>query len=118
MIEPADQPAKPLRPWRPMAAWTAGIVLALGLAWVVAAVVVPVWQVRAAVRRTYGVPAWNGYPQAAMEKEVRSLGSPERAAERTRWLLFWTMTTLAPCSRQRRRELLSTTRISRLGNCR
>jgi len=29
-----------------MAAWTAAILLALGLAWFVGAVVVPVWQVR------------------------------------------------------------------------
>jgi hypothetical protein len=34
-----------------MAAWTAGIVLALGLAWFVGAVVVPVWQVRGVLRR-------------------------------------------------------------------
>jgi hypothetical protein len=31
MPSTADQPAPPPRPWRPMAAWTAGIVLVLGL---------------------------------------------------------------------------------------
>jgi len=29
MPEPADQPAKPFRTWRPMILWTAGILLAL-----------------------------------------------------------------------------------------
>jgi hypothetical protein len=38
VTEPADQPAKPLRTWRPMILWTAAILLALGLAWFVAAV--------------------------------------------------------------------------------
>jgi HEAT repeat protein len=83
VTEPADPPAPPLRTWRPMAAWTAGILLAAGLVWFVAAVVVPVWQVRAAVRRTRdGVHPWNWYPQAEMEREVRGLGSPEQATGR------------------------------------
>jgi len=43
--ESAGQPVQPpLRTWRPMAAGTAGILLALGLIWFVAAVVVPVWR--------------------------------------------------------------------------
>ena len=46
MPEPTEQASKPLRTWRPMAAWTAAILLALGLIWFVAAAVVPVWQVR------------------------------------------------------------------------
>ncbi len=33
-----DPSSPPLRTWRPMAAWTAGILLALGLAWLLAAV--------------------------------------------------------------------------------
>jgi hypothetical protein len=49
VTEPAAQLPKPLRTWRPMAAWTAAILLALGLAWFVAAVVVPAWRVRAEV---------------------------------------------------------------------
>jgi hypothetical protein len=40
------QPAGPPRTWRPVVLWTAGILLALGLAWFVGAVVVPVWRVR------------------------------------------------------------------------
>jgi HEAT repeat protein len=44
MPEPTDPPAKPLRTWRPMILWSAGIVLALGLAWFIGAVVVPVWR--------------------------------------------------------------------------
>lgn len=50
MPEPADQPAKPLRTWLPMALWTAALLLALGLIWSIAAVVVPVWRTHATVR--------------------------------------------------------------------
>jgi hypothetical protein len=39
MPEVTDQPAKPLRTWRPMVLWTAGILLALGSAWFATAVV-------------------------------------------------------------------------------
>jgi hypothetical protein len=35
MPEATDQPAPPLRTWRPMVGWTLGILAALGLAWVV-----------------------------------------------------------------------------------
>jgi HEAT repeat protein len=45
MPQAADPPAKLLRTWRPMAAWSAGIVLALGLAWLICAVAAPAWQV-------------------------------------------------------------------------
>jgi HEAT repeat protein len=40
---------KPVRTWRPMAFWTAALLLALGLAWFISVVVAPVWQVRSAV---------------------------------------------------------------------
>jgi HEAT repeat protein len=53
MPNAADQPSSPLRTWRPMAAWTAGILVVLGLTWFVAAVVVPVWQVRGEVARAH-----------------------------------------------------------------
>jgi hypothetical protein len=56
-------PAAPVRTWRPILLWTAGILLVLGLAWFIGAVVVPVWQVRAAVvecgQQNY--PAEEGY---------------------------------------------------------
>jgi hypothetical protein len=45
MTEPPG-PAAPVRTWRPMVLWTAGILLLLGLVWFVGAVVVPVWQIR------------------------------------------------------------------------
>ncbi len=45
MTEQAGPSAKP-RTWRPMALWTAAILLALGLAWFVGTVAAPVWQVR------------------------------------------------------------------------
>jgi len=47
VTEPAP---KPLRTWRPMALWSAAILLALGLIWFAAAVVVPFCQVRSIVR--------------------------------------------------------------------
>jgi hypothetical protein len=66
-------PAKHRRTWLPMALWTAGILLALGLAWFIGAVVVPVWRVRALLddeRNYFGI----------IEGGVAKLGGPERAA--------------------------------------
>jgi len=51
VTELAAPPSPPLRTWRPMAAWTGGILLALGLAWFVGAVVVPVFETRTVIRR-------------------------------------------------------------------
>jgi hypothetical protein len=49
MPEPGDQPnsPKPVRTWRPMILWSAGILVALGFIWFVGAVVVPCLLVRA-----------------------------------------------------------------------
>jgi HEAT repeat protein len=44
MSESAEQASKP-RTWRPIVLWSAGILLALGLAWFVGRVAAPVWQV-------------------------------------------------------------------------
>jgi hypothetical protein len=41
VTEPAEQPAKPVRTWRPMALWTAGILLVLAV--VVAGIILPVF---------------------------------------------------------------------------
>jgi hypothetical protein len=73
----AQPPTKPLRTWRPMILWSAGILLALGLAWFVAAVVVPIFQTRNAVFEYFegGLNA-----EAAVER----LGGPERAATKLR----------------------------------
>ena len=49
MTELAEPHNKPLRTWRPMVLWTAGILLALGLAWFIGAVAVPVWRARVAI---------------------------------------------------------------------
>ncbi|HOX08413.1 MAG TPA: hypothetical protein PK280_18605 [Planctomycetota bacterium] len=85
MTEPADQPAKPLRTWRPMAAWTAAILLALGLAWFVGAVVVPVWQVNNAVNDLErSQPAKVHYLGLASAIEGRLLDNPREAARKTR----------------------------------
>jgi len=79
MPEPADQPAPPLRTWRPMILWTAGILLALGLAWSIAAVAVPYFQVRAAVMRSTAFT-----PDAA---EMERLGGPEATVRKVSFYL-------------------------------
>jgi hypothetical protein len=73
MPEPSDQPAKPLRTWRPMVLWTAGLLLVLGLVWfVAAAVVAPVWEVR----------NWVGCAELSPDETVAELGGPEHAARK------------------------------------
>ena len=74
MSEPAS--IKP-RTWRPIALWSAAILLALGLAWFVGAVAVPVWQTRAAVKKHAINSDFIG--------AVRSLGGPEQAASKLRF---------------------------------
>jgi HEAT repeat protein len=64
-----DQPAKTRRTWLPMALWTAGILLLLGLAWFAGAVVVPVWRVSALLQH-----------EQDPGKVVERLGGPDRAA--------------------------------------
>ena len=76
MPEPTEQAAKP-RTWRPMVLWTAGILLALGLAWFVAAVAVPYAQVRAFMVKGDG----------PSPEQVRRLGGPEKAGRKTVWYL-------------------------------
>jgi HEAT repeat protein len=66
--ELADQPAKSHRTWRPMALWSAAILLVLGLAWLVGAVVVPYFQVRALLR--------------SGSCDTTSLGQPHEAARK------------------------------------
>ena len=83
MTEPA---APPLRTWRPMALWSVGIMLALGLAWFVGAVAVPVWQVRKAVGQYWSHTRWVGkvwppYP-AWEENTIKSLGGLDEAVRK------------------------------------
>jgi HEAT repeat protein len=73
MPDGVDQPSKPIRTWRPMALGTAGILLALGLAWVGA----KCWEV------------WNtssvlSTPMLSDEDVVAALGGPDRALPRLR----------------------------------
>lgn len=65
MTEPSAQPAKPRRTFLPMALWTAGILLVLGLAWFIGAVVVPVWQVRPVLEEM-----WDGAHSHAVSFQV------------------------------------------------
>jgi len=78
MPEPTEQASKPLRTWLPMMLWTAGILLALGLAWFIGAVVVPAWKVDG-VLKSHDWRYTNSFiePNPVLEK----LGGPERAAE-------------------------------------
>ena len=79
MPDAAEQPtsAQPLRPWRPMAAWTVGILLAAGLAWFAGAVVMPVWQTKRVVYR-YNHTIADVNPLDAVDE----LGGPRKAARR------------------------------------
>ena len=70
MPEPTEQPAPPLRTWRPMAAWTAGGLVALVLVWALAAQVVQLWQAHAILQQR---------PSLSVEESIRRLGGPERA---------------------------------------
>jgi hypothetical protein len=70
---PSQQMPKP-RTWRPMAAWTAGILLALGLAWFVGAMVLPVWQVRTILMDK------GNYQMGSLNVDVARLGGKESSA--------------------------------------
>ena len=86
MPETGDQPnpPKPVRTWRPMVAWTLGILAALGLAWVVGAVAVPLWQVRRAMLTSDEIESLGG-ARAAARKLCLYIRMPEwLAPERKR----------------------------------
>jgi hypothetical protein len=83
MTAPASssQAPPPVRTWRPMILWSAGILPALSLAWFVAAVVVPVWQVRSIV--TSGEEAEDSAgAYTMMTQDIERLGGKEQAAMR------------------------------------
>jgi hypothetical protein len=75
--------AKPLRTWRPMVFWTAGILLALGLVCFGTAVVVPTVRTHRVLReldfgrsRSKPWPTWNALAEyAALERLVTGKGS-------------------------------------------
>ena len=82
-VPEAPAVAKPLRTWWPMALWTAGILLVLGLAWLIGAVVVPVWQVRSVFKSNY-VDDQNPMHDVLGDRYriVGQLGNFEQAASR------------------------------------
>lgn len=77
----APSPAPPVRTWRPMVLWTAGILLALGLIGVVALVAIPTLRLRGTMIRCQSAVA--GYPHIWPEELAREavarLGSHRRA---------------------------------------
>jgi hypothetical protein len=77
MPEPADQPPKPPRTWRPMAAGVAGILLTLGLVWFLGVVVIPLW----GTKRIVGDCVSDKRPRS---EAVKQLGGNQRAASRLR----------------------------------
>jgi hypothetical protein len=117
--EPASAP--PLRTWRPMAAWTAGILLALGLALMVGLVVIPYCQARRVLNelhenwRMSSLPAFRSIPDDWLARNagagIEKLGGPEHAAGRLglylrmpHWLTreecrAWAAACLAYCGR-------------------
>jgi len=80
--EPADQSTPPLRTWRPMALWSVGILLALGLAWFVGAVAVPVWQTQKVVQAC--LEHRSTYDECMQQNAVgiQQLGGPAKAASK------------------------------------
>jgi hypothetical protein len=90
-----------------MILWTAGILLALGLAWFVGAVAVPVFEVRAVVREWYTGGYHPMYKDTFFAKDIKGLGGP-RAAARKLSLYLHAPESLAP-----RKEFV----VSVLGEC-
>ena len=64
--------------------WTAGILVALGLAWFVGTVAIPVWQTRTVL---YGQFTIGGSPMERRSVLIDRLGGPERAPARLRLYL-------------------------------
>lgn len=60
MPEPAERSAKPVRTWRPMILWTAAILLALGLAWFVGAVALPLVKAKIRMHTLLAFPVTSG----------------------------------------------------------
>jgi hypothetical protein len=82
-----QMPVRPPRAWRPMAGWTLGILLALGLAWFVGAVVVPFQRAREALGllrtsppgETVTLPITTASARDRYGKVIQHLGGPDRA---------------------------------------
>jgi hypothetical protein len=90
VTEPASRPpARPASTWQPIVLWSAGIVLAAGLTWFVAAVAVPVWQTDRILRRVV-LDEWKYFsdPEDIIppREAVQQLGGPEAA---TKKILAW-----------------------------
>jgi len=91
MPEAGDQPAaaKPLRTWRPMALWTAGLLLVLGFIWFATAVMAPVWQVRAVLQHYPGETGSELCPidHAQVVSDLERLGGARTAVGKIRLYL-------------------------------
>ncbi len=70
------------RTWRPIALWSASILLAIGLAWFVGAVVVPVWQVERAMAKYMGGYGHYPEPNYNLSSVIEDLGGEPAAARK------------------------------------
>ena len=81
-----DVPAvRPPRTWRPMILWTAAILAALGLAWFIGAVAVPVWQVRSVLKKNLISSKGQGSSSQLFygrQTAVKDLGGEEEGARK------------------------------------
>jgi len=96
---PQASATKAPRTWRPMVGWTLGMLVVLGLAWFVGAVVVPVWKTRAVVVRCgpdYGSLGWESH----LAKAVKELGGHKAAPQRLR--LYFVSQTVPSCAKRLR----------------
>ena len=88
MTAPPSPSSQPLRTWRPMALWTAAILAALGLIWLVTTMAVPYVQMRSAIRSL--LERADTYEDAHSAREhfaevVQGLGGPEAAIRKVKF---------------------------------
>ncbi len=70
------------RTWRPMVLWTAGILLAIGAAWFVGAVAVPVWRADCTMAQYDDLKRHASYPWQGLRQSIEDLGGEDAAARK------------------------------------
>jgi HEAT repeat protein len=82
MTTQAPQTSKAPRTWLPMILWSTCILLALGLTWLIAALVVPYWRLRAELKDYLSADT-----NIRGERIIDSLGGPKAALPKLRFYL-------------------------------